>query len=58
MPSAAIISATGIVQAKRQVIKKLRKSLNPNWLKKLKRTKNLFGHMTEAKVKAKSNLDH
>jgi len=33
--SAAVISATGIVQAKRQakvLIKKLRKSLNPNWL--------------------------
>ena len=62
-PSAAVISATGVVHDKwhgmaKVSIKKLRKSLNPNWLKRLKRTKIFFLHMPEAKAKEKSKLDH
>jgi len=45
MPSAAVISATGIVQGKQQAkvsIKKLRKSLKSKLAKKIKEDKNLF----------------
>ena len=62
MPSAAVISATGIVQGKQQAkvsIKKLRKSLKSKLAKKIKEDKKIFFffHMSEAKVKAKSKLD-
>ena len=60
-PSAAVISATGIVHDKWQAkvsIKKAKKEFESKLAKNIKEDKNLFLHMPEAKVKEKSKLDH
>ena len=59
-PSAAVISATGVVHDKWQakLDKKPKKEFESKLPKKIKEDKNFFLHMPEAKVKEKSKLDH